>query len=319
MSRMPDGFKLFKEYAKDYILKNTGLKILALLITAVLWLSVASRLGQVIFPSVPIEISDIPEGLTISDFDQAYAKVFLRGPKDVIDSLRLSDLAVLADLRGVEPGVRVIPLTIDLNRLPPSIDEQSIDIEPRNIRITVEPQMVKELEIVPRLAGVLPQGYEMYGWSLSRRTVAVQAAASHLTAVQQVSTETVNISDRTESFSQQVAIDTGSPNIATVEDNPKVMLTMTIGETRKERVFERLPVTLINAPAGVQSLTQTARVTLFGGHSLIDALTPEQVQIIADYQATDAASGELRAQVKLAVHGDKISVRSVEPQVIRVR
>src|SRR5262245_54234065 len=189
---MPEGVKIVKEFAKDYFLKNTGLKFLALLITAVLWLSVASRLSQVIFPSVPIELINLPPSLAISKFDQASAKVFLRGPKDVIDALRSSDLAVVADLQNVEPGVRVIPLKIDVNRLPPSIDEQSIDIEPRNIRMTVEPLVKSELPISPRLAGELPPGYEMYGWTLSQNSIAIVAAASNVQEVHQVSTETVN-------------------------------------------------------------------------------------------------------------------------------
>ena len=43
-----------REYLKDYILENTGLKVLALLITAVLWLSVASRpVQQVTLRNVP--------------------------------------------------------------------------------------------------------------------------------------------------------------------------------------------------------------------------------------------------------------------------
>src|SRR5829696_1572062 len=124
MSRMPDGIKAVKEYSKDYILKNTGLKVLALLITAVLWLSVASRLSQITFPSVPIDFTNPSPGLAISKVDQTAAKVFLSGPKDVIDSLRSSDLGVVADLQNIEPGFRVIPLKIDLSRLPPSIDEE---------------------------------------------------------------------------------------------------------------------------------------------------------------------------------------------------
>lgn len=319
MSRMPDGVKAFKEYAKDYILKNTGLKVLALLITAVLWLSVASRLSQIIFPSVPIELLNLSSGMAISKFDQTSAKVFLRGPKDVIDSLRASDLAVVADLQNVEPGVRVIPLKIDLNRLPPSIDEQSIDIEPRTIRVTVEPLVEKDLDIFPRLAGDLPQGYEMYEWRLSPSHVRVVAAASHIEEVKQVSTETVNIAGKTEPFSQQVAIDTGSPNVSTVEENPKVMLTLNIGEIRKERVIDRLPVTFINTPPGFQPPVKTVRVTVLGARSLIDSLLPEEIQVIADYTAAATPFEEIKLQVTIPAHGEKITVKSIEPSVIRLK
>ena len=319
MSRMPDGIKAFKDYAKDYILKNTGLKVLALLITAVLWLSVASRLSQVTFPAVPIELINPSEGLAISKIDQSSAKVYLRGPKDVIDSLRSSDLAIIGDLQNVEPGVRLIPLKIDVNRLPPSIDEQSIDIDPRSIRVTVEPLVEKELPIAPRLAGEVPQGYEVYGWILSQKNIAVVAAESNIQTITQVSTETVNIADRTETFSQQVAVDTGSPNIWTPEVSPKVMLTVNIGETRKERVFDKLPVTLINAPASTQLLTKTVRVSVLGAHSLIDALTAEEIHVVADFTNSTGKPGEIKPQVTLPAFGDRLVVKSVEPESIRVK
>ena len=40
MDKLWRTLKVLKEYAKDYVLENTGLKVLALLITAVIWLSV---------------------------------------------------------------------------------------------------------------------------------------------------------------------------------------------------------------------------------------------------------------------------------------
>ena len=319
MSRMPDGIKAVKEYAKDYILKNTGLKVLALLITAVLWLSVASRLSDITFPSVQIQVTNPSPGLEISKMDQATAKVFLRGPKDVIDSLRTSDLGVFADLQNVEPGVRLIPLKIDVSRLPPSIDEQSIDIEPRNIRVTVERLVEKEVSITPRLAGDLPPGYESYSWSLSRMSIPVVAAASNMEGINQVSTETVNITGRTESFSQEVAIDTGTPNVRTVEENPKVMLTVVIGEIRKERVFDKVPVTIVNAHGHLQLVDKTVRLTLRGPSSLMDAITMEDIQVYVDPAGPIEKAGELKPQVRFPAHGNRVAVEGIEPSIIRVK
>src|SRR5215467_6708471 len=109
-------WKYVKEYARDYVLENTGLKVLALLITAVLWLSVASRpVNQVPIPNVPIEFINLSQSpsLAVSKYDTLSARVFVEGPRDVLDSLRPSQLAVVADMTGVEQGVRVIPLRLD--------------------------------------------------------------------------------------------------------------------------------------------------------------------------------------------------------------
>src|ERR1051325_3580514 len=239
MDRLPYGLNALKEYSKDYILQNTGLKILALLITCVLWLSVASRLSQVTLNPVPIEFSNLPPDLTIAKYDTLSAKVFLRGPKDVIDSLRPSELAVIADLQNIEPGVRVIPLKVDAKRLPPSIDEQSVEIEPRSIRVTIERVVEAEMPVKPRIEGEVPAGHEIYSVVSNPQVIKVVAPASHIKDIAFVSTESVNVSGKTEPFSQQVAIDTGSVNVSPVDESSKVMLTVVIGEARKERVIEK--------------------------------------------------------------------------------
>ncbi|MBI3650813.1 MAG: hypothetical protein HY231_07160 [Acidobacteria bacterium] len=319
MNRLPYGLAAVKEYAKDYILQNTGLKILALLITCVLWLSVASRLSQVTLNPVPIEFSNLSQDLTISKYDTLSAKVFLRGPKDVIDSLRSSELALTADMQGVEPGVRVIPLKIDEKRLPPGIDEQSIEIEPRSIRITIERIVEAELEVKPRIEGEVPQGFEIYRVVCVPPTVKVSAPVSHIRDVANVSTESVNVGGKTETFNQLVAVDTGSPNVSTIEENRKVRLTVIIGEARKERLLEKVPVTFINVPAGVQPPARFARVLLFGAPSVMDTITPAEVEVIADYATPEATTKAIKLEVRFPRFADRVTLKSVEPATLRVK
>ena len=319
MDRLPYGLNALKEYFKDYILQNTGLKILALLITCVLWLSVASRLSQVTLNPVPIEFSNPPQDLTISKYDTLSAKVFLRGPKDVIDSLRPSELAVIADLQGIEPGVRVIPLKVDVKRLPPSIDEQSVEIEPRSIRVTIERIVEAELPLKPRIEGEVPAGYEIYQVVSTPQVIKVTAPASHIKDITYVTTESVNVGGKTESFSQQVAIDTGSPNVSPSEENLKVMLTVVIGEARKERVLEKVPVSFINVPPGVALQPKYVRVSLLGPPSIIDSLSPAEVEVIADYALMNTPSNEGKLDARVSAHTDKVTVKNIEPSIIRLQ
>ncbi len=319
MDRMLYGMQALREYTKDYILQNTGLKILALLITSVLWLSVASRLSQVTLNPVPIEFSNPSPDLTISKYDTLSAKVFLRGPKDLIDSLRSSDLAVVADLQDIEPGVRVIPLKVDVKRLPPGIDEQSVEIEPRSIRLTIERVVEVELLVTPRIEGEVPQGYEIYHVVSRPEKVNVNAPASHIKDVVNVSTESVNVAGKTETFTQQVAIDTGSPNVSTSVESQKVMLTIVIGEARKERLIDKIPVTFINVPRDVQPLPKFARVVVSGPPSVLDLLTPAEVEVVADYATLTEQSRDLKLVVRFPNHTDILTLRSVEPTAIRVK
>jgi YbbR domain-containing protein len=268
---------------------------------------------------VAIEFSNPSPDLTLSKFDTLSAKVFLRGPKDVIDSLRSSDLAVVADLQGIEPGVRVIPLKIDVKRLPPSIDEQSIEIEPRNIRVTIERLVEVELPVNPRIEGEVPQGYEIYQVVITPRTVKVNAPASHIKDVATVSTESVNVAGKTETFSQQVAIDTGSPNVNINEESQKVRLTIIIGEARKERLIDKVPVTFINVPQGLEPQPKFARVVVLGPPSMVDSLTPAEVEVVADFATLTGQSNEIQLVVRFPFHEGRLTLRSVEPSAVRVK
>jgi len=134
MDWMNQYLKDLKEYARDYVLENTGLKVLALLITGVLWLSIASRpVSQITLNAVPIALANLNNSpaLIVSKYDTLTARVYLEGPRDVLDALRAGQLTVTADMSSVEPGVRVIPLTVEPAGLPSSVKVK--EIEPRSI------------------------------------------------------------------------------------------------------------------------------------------------------------------------------------------
>jgi YbbR domain-containing protein len=320
MANMQSWFGAIKEYAKDYVLENTGLKILALLITAVLWLSVASRPSvHVILQNVPIEFRNLPEttDLIISKYEPTSVRVSLSGPRDVVDTLRAVDLSAVADMTGIEPGVRVVPLKLDRARLPSSVEEQAI--EPHSIVVTVERVVGKDVPVKPRFEGEPMSGYQVLSWKVTPSTVHIVGAASIVQAISEVSTETVSLAGKTASFSEQVAIIIGSPNVSVSDENNKVQLVVSIEEVRKERIVDKVPVTLIGAPVGVHPVPRSVKVTLVGPRSAIEAITADDISVTVSYQRGRRRNFALTPSVTLSRYADEISVRSIEPNVIKLR
>lgn len=310
-----------REYLKDYILENTGLKVLALLITAVLWLSVASRpQQQVVLRNVPIEFQNLPgsSNLEVTETDSPSAQVYLEGPRDLVDSIRPTEVTVYADMKDVEPGVRVKPLMLDMNRLPSSVKGV---VEPRELRIHVERVIEKDVPVKPRLEGEPPPGYEVVNKQTVPPTVHIAGAESRVRDIKEVSTETVRLTGRTESFSTPVAIDIGSASVSlTDQSQRRVMLTVAISEQRQERTLTNLPITVINAPGGARAIPATLNVTFYGPRSLIEALTPADVTVVVDYRSQATSPGHFTPQINLAPnYADKVTPRTVEPPTIRVR
>lgn len=318
---MQDYLRAIREYLKDYTLENTGLKVLALLITAVLWLSVASRpVAQVTLRNVPILFQNLPDSpnLEVTDTDAPSAMVYIEGPRDIVDSIRPTEVTVLADMRGVEPGVRVKQLMVDTGRLPASVKAV---VDPREIRVRVERVIEKDVPVKPRFDGEPPPGYERVGWQIVPPTVRIGGAESRVRDINEVSTETVRVSGHTDAFSENIAIDIGSANVNLSDQSPrKVMLTVTISEQRKERTLSNLAVTLVNAPGGAKVRPATVTVTLYGPRSLVEAITPDDLSVTVDYKSAPAAPFRFKAEVSLsAAFADKVMVRAVEPATIHVR
>ncbi len=310
-----------REYLKDYILENTGLKVLALLITAVLWLSVASRpVAQVTLRNVPILFQNLPESpnLEVTDTDAPSAQVYLEGPRDLVDSIRPTEITVLADMRGVEAGVRVKQLMVDTGRLPASV---KAIVDPREIRVRVERVIEKDVPVKPRFDGEPPPGFEVVGWQINPPTVRIGGAESRVRDINDVSTETVRLTGRSDSLTETVAIDIGSANVNLSDQSPrKVSLSVVISEQRKERTLSGVPVTLINGPGGARTRPATVTVTLYGPRSLIDQITIADLSVTADFKSEPVGPNRFKPEVSLtAAFADKVMVRAVEPATIQVR
>ncbi len=316
MSRIFYWFNQVKAYLRDYVLENTGLKILALMITVVMWLSVASRpVREATLQEVPVKFPDVPNNLTITKYDTQLARVTLRGPRDVLDPIRASDLSLVAEMSGIEQGIRVIQLKLDRISLPNSVEE--ISIEPRSIRVTVERVVEKEVPVRPRFEGEPAPGYEIVRLEVVPDKIRIAGGASLLRDVTDVSTETVILSNLTASLSEQVAIDLGSPNITVSgEDRRKVLLKIDISEVQTERAFDHVPVSVINAPGAARPSPQFVRVVLRGARSVIAALTSDDLSVSVEYSGRKQVNTLTAAVSRFQ---DKVFIKAIEPKTVSIR
>jgi hypothetical protein len=135
--------------------------------------------------------------------------------------------------------------------------------------------------------------------------------------IKEVSTETVRLADRTDPFSDWVAVDLGNPSVNFKgEQSRKVFLKINIGEVRKERIIDKIPIRVEGVPrpdAGV------ARVTIFGASSAVNAITPDDITVSVDF-SSGGRSREVAPVVTISqAYADRVSVRSVLPKSVRIR
>jgi hypothetical protein len=115
-------------------------------------------------------------------------------------------------------------------------------------------------------------------------------------------------------------LNTGKLAIAD-EGDRKVMVTVVIGEVRKERQFSQIPVIVTGpAPPGARAYPENVTVTLYGPSSIIDSLKPENLVVSVQYQPGAGATHKYVPNVLLpAVQSDSVQVASIDPREVRVR
>jgi len=311
--------KAIREYVRDYVFENTSLKVLALLITAVLWLSVASRpVSQITLNGVPIEFhnSDPSQNLTVSKYDASAARVYLEGPRDVLDAVRGGQFVATADMSGIQPGFRVLALKIDPKSLPANVRVKGID--PASVRVTVEQVIEREIPITPRFEGSPPPGYEVIDWHVDPETVKIAGAESQVRDINEVSTASVRLSNRMAPFYETAAIDIGSPNLTISGDGSrKVTLSVNIGESRMQRIISGVPVTLIGGPLRARCEPSVISVTVFGSKTDVNSLKSIDLTAMVEFHpGVHIATPNVKLPSDLS---DRVTVRSVTPEKVRIR
>ena len=147
--------------------------------------------------------------------------------------------------------------------------------------------------------------------------IRIVGAESQVRDINEVSTETVSVNDKTKPFSEWVAVDLGNQGVNFKDESSrKVMLSVNIGELRKERIIDNLP---IRVEGSAKTETAVARVTIFGATSAVNAITPEDITVSVDYSLA-GKSREVAPVVTISdPYADRVSVRSVLPASVRVR
>ena len=117
--------------------RDFSLKLLALAVAALLWLSVNDdRLIERGF-EVPLEFENLPRTLSIGGDPPDAVRVRLRGPADAMGGVAADEVAAVLDLSGHRPGAYAFDMLADRVRIPPGVEVTNV--APDTVHLTLEP------------------------------------------------------------------------------------------------------------------------------------------------------------------------------------
>jgi len=258
---------------RKIFMEDWSLKLLALAISLVLWLTVTGQNEPVTIRTSVLLNFIRPESLEIGNDPPRNVDVLLTASRHKLDRLRLPDLVATVDLSDQHAGERVLRLSDRAQmELPDGVRINAF--QPSAIPVRLEPIVERQLQIEPQLDGKPAEGYEVYSFHPDKSSVTVHGPVNHVNALQKAPTETISIGGRRESFTvPNVAIDIPDPKVDLFD--PVVSVEIEIGERRAEKTFAGIPLT--GAPS---TQPRTTTVTLFGPASLLAELRPEDIRIV---------------------------------------
>lgn len=188
----------------EKLFENWLLKLISLAFAVVLWFFVMGESRMEVTHVVPLEYERLPKGLIIANEVPTSAAVRISGPRSLQVNLNPNDISLRVDLSDLSAGVT------SFKRL-----EESLNL-PSGLKITrISPSFVDvKLELIREKnvpVKILLDGQPVVGFFIKEarsipEKVTVLGAESELKAVSEVVTDSVELTNVRESFSQTVAL-----------------------------------------------------------------------------------------------------------------
>ena len=189
-------------------MKNLGLKLISLLLAAgVWWVFSAPRrepASERVF-AAPLSLVGMPREFVITTPVPETVGVRLRGRLSDLRAVSAQTVAVPVDLSWVRRAGQAT-ITLHPQRLNVPEDVEVVSIQPNQFQFTVEQLRQRAVSIRPFLDGAVAPGFLAGDPVLDPGRALVSGPSSQILAMNEVGTERIIMSGRTETFTRRVAV-----------------------------------------------------------------------------------------------------------------
>ncbi len=173
-------------------------------------------------------------------------------------------------MTDIPAGERSIQITAENVNIELPIGVKLEEIQPSKIAVKLEAVEEREITVQAVTEGAVAENFEIYSKTVVPNKVRVRGPESFIKSLDVVSTEKINLEDRSADFSvRQVALSIANPKVTVLDT--AVDVAFRIGEKRVERIF--------TVPVEGEPGRRFATVTLKGGRTVLDSLTTENMKV----------------------------------------
>ncbi|HEX2709497.1 MAG TPA: CdaR family protein, partial [Candidatus Deferrimicrobium sp.] len=142
-----DLFRVLRRLASQ----NLGLKVVALALAVAAWWFVAGESKVLVSFTIPLEIRNMPKGLTMTNKPERQVEVRLSGPSSLLSGMRPSEISAGVDLTAGRTGRQIFTLDDRAVKVPPGIKVQRIF--PSSIEVILDRTDRRAVPVSARIGG----------------------------------------------------------------------------------------------------------------------------------------------------------------------
>ena len=294
--------------------RHLRLKVLAIALAAVLWLTVAGEHVVERSIRVPLEFRNIPPQLEITGDPPAAVDVRLRGSSTLLGRIEPGAVVAVLDLSNARPGSRLFHIRTDEVRAPFGVEVAQV--VPGTVPLEMERSASRAVPVVPDVDGEPASGYVIGRISSEPATVQVVGPESHVRQLSEATTETINVAGSRDRVRDVVTVGVADPAVRLAQPQDATVV-IEIWPAPVEREIAGVPIRSRNLAPGLhaQISPSTARVVVRGRREALSNLKADLVDAFVDLAGLPAGRYNLRIQVDPA---EDIGVGEVMPAVVEV-
>jgi YbbR domain-containing protein len=295
-------------------LRNLGLKMAALALGLLLWLTVTGELVERKVTRVPIFYRNLGADLEITDQPES-VDVSVRGNQGLIGRLQAGEVSVTVDLAGRGPGANVFLLQSPHVNVPIGVEVTHVD--PASIQVWLERAASAVVAVRPTLEGEPAAGYVVKQTIVEPKSVVLLGPESRLKSDTEAVTERVKIHGATTSVNAVVNVAVEDSQLH-LREPQTARVTVVIERAPMERLYQNRGVQFRNLARGrrAEAVPATVAITLRGTGEAFKALDPGRIVPYVDMAGH--GPGRYNRQVRVDL-GREFVVAAITPPTIDVR
>jgi len=260
---------------KISVFKNLTLKLVALILSIIIWFLVVGEQKSEVRLTVPLELRNLPTNLEIIE-SISQVEVALRGFSSFVKRLTPTDIDVHIDLSNVVKGTNAFAISLDDIAVP--IGATVIQVSPSTVDVLLDATLSKLVPVDPNIRGVPASGYILGKVSVEPKNITITGIQSIVKTISKVETEPVVLDNPTKDLLKKVKVRLPNRALQINNDEEKIVsVSVKIIPEMTTLSFENIPL-LVKDESRKFTLSPESITALVNGPKLqLSQMSPEDI------------------------------------------